>query len=301
MPIAPKNKVKLGHTFSLKQIDHLNLDIVSSFKTLLELQPDYIRLPCYWDEIQPTPKSIKLETIKLLLDNAATANQKIVLSLGVKAPRWPEFHVPSWTNMAEVDFKQNLSDYLTQLVDQLNSYANITHWQIENEPFDPIYPQKTRHSPELLREEIKLIRKIDPRPIVLTFWGNDLIDQSDIDAISHQIDVLGLDLYYQQFVTKKLGVSLYRQPTLSTKKLKNRLDAMQKPVWITELQAEPWEASEVEYQQINPNSISLKKVIRNYHQALTLPVEAIFFWGYEYWYWRHQQGDSSYINWYRQL
>ena len=78
-------------------------------------------------------------------------------------------------------------------------------------------------------------------------------------------------------------------------KLINALKESSKPIWITELQAEPWEKNEKGYFSKNPQSISPEKLIKNINDAKQLPVKEILLWGFEYWLWKEKNGDDSYL------
>ena len=109
-------------------------------------------------------------------------------------------------------------------------------------------------------------------------------------------DVLGIDLYYQQFIWSKAGIDIYIGPKDNDNTLKKYLRTIPKPVWITELQAEPWEKDEKKYRSRNPKSMSPQKLQQFFQRATSLDVPSILFWGYEYWLWKAEQGDSRYLD-----
>ena len=99
-------------------------------------------------------------------------------------------------------------------------------------------------------------------------------------------DIIGLDLYYKQFVTQIFGKNIYKGPSQSDSALRKLINSSTKPVWITELQAEPWEKDERGYLSKSPGSISPKQLQQNIERAKKLPVQEILLWGFEYWLWR---------------
>jgi hypothetical protein len=74
------------------------------------------------------------------------------------------------------------------------------------------------------------------------------------------------------------------------------LRKIQKPVWIAELQAEPWEESSDGYRSDKTQSMSPQQLVWNWQWGKSLPVSRVFLWGGEYWIWRAQQGDSRYVD-----
>ena len=109
-------------------------------------------------------------------------------------------------------------------------------------------------------------------------------------------DIIGLDLYYQQFIGKLFSRSFYLGPLDSQQKMTQLLSKLDQEVWIMELQAEPWESSQQDYLAADPASISPQKIKSFYQQASQLPVTTIFFWGFEYWFYQAvKNNNNSYL------
>ncbi len=283
-----------GTTFSHKKAAALKLDPFSTFIQIVNLNFDYIRLGCYWDDIEPQKGIYNLSIIQSYLDYCELHHQQVILTIGRKAPHWPEFYFPEWTktiNASEV--RESVYSLTEKVVQTCRKYTCITHWQIENEPLDPSGPDQLIIPLEELQHQASIVRRLDKtKKIIITVWGNDVLHLKLIQHIIPLCDIIGLDLYYKQFVANVLSKSFYTGPRQSDKELLLNKKLWNKPVWITELQAEPWEANNKLYQAANPKSINAILLEQNVDKAMLVHPETILLWGSEYWFWKKNQGDS---------
>ena len=294
-----------GITFSHRQLQFLRCNVDDALQQALSLNFDYLRLCLYWDELEPQAKQFNWKIIQNILQKCQENQQAVVLTIGVKAPRWPEFYFPSWLETANIT-QQKTQDQLLQFISQalleLKSFSCIKYYQVENEALDPSGPKKKTIPLAFLKKEIELVRQLDPdREIITTLWGNQLSKRKILPKLAPISDIVGIDLYYRQFIKEILNQAIYIGPGDTSKKISQIIKQTQTKqkqvslIWIMELQAEPWESSNEKYLSVNPASISPQKIIDNYKMATKLPISTIFFWGYEYWYYRSQQGDSRYL------
>ncbi|MFZ5438057.1 MAG: endo-1,4-beta-xylanase [Patescibacteria group bacterium] len=293
------NSKPIGITFSHRHLEYLKLDVEPALAKALTLNFSHLRLGCYWSEIEPAKNNYNFSKINQLLEKCEVANQPVILTIGVKAPRWPEFYWPEHIkekNFTHLVTQQKIINFLEKIVEKLKKYQCITYWQVENEPLDPSGPSNLVIPLSFLKKEIELVKNLDHRKVLINFWGNDLLTRKLIYKIEDQADLIGLDLYPKQFVKKILGKNIYKnyfgfhQPK---NKLLNTLKNINQKIIITELQAEPWEDNEQEYLSKNPASISPTKLEQNILAALELPIEEILLWGFEYWWWQKKQNNNS--------
>jgi hypothetical protein len=289
---------KLGITFSQPHLENLGLSVSQALTTALELQFSHLRLGAYWNRLERQPGEYDFTELGTLLRACEKANQPVVLTVGVKAPRWPEYYWPDFIDkkhLSHPDTQAQVLLFMDRVVRATQSFSCITHWQVENEPFDPSGPDQLAIPEEFLNQEIQRVKELDPRPIIITLWGNEVGSRGFFPQAEKMADVVGLDLYYKQFIYQVLGRSLYRGPQQSQTDLTKLIKSGTKPVWITELQAEPWEKDEAGYKSLHPMSISPEQLEVNLSKAQSLPVEEILLWGFEYWLWRANQNDLRYL------
>jgi hypothetical protein len=284
----------IGTTYSHTEINWLKLDPKQSLDDVLGMGFDILRLGCYWKEIQPTATQFDFSTIKNILDHCQEQNQRVVLTVGMKAPRWPEFYIPDWVQATQpMDAQQQVLAFIGKTVDELQSYRNIIAWQVENEPCDPSGPNQWRLPERLVLDEVQLVRQHDPcRPIILNLWGDNIVRRPDFSVIQEIADVIGIDLYYKQPNTD----GSYHGPKYWDWQLAQFCQGLNRCLWITELQAEPWENDEKIRFSTNPPSMNPSLLRQNVQRTRKINPQVILLWGCEYWLWQKDRGNSDLFN-----
>ena len=138
--------MNLGFTFSQRQAEYLELAWREAYREAINLSPGTVRLGAYWDEIEPEPGRSDFSTLDWLLDKAAARDLRIILTVGLKAPRWPEYYLPAWLDRRlpdggrvtdEPDVRVHTLDFIRQVIQRYCGREVIAYWQVENEPLDP--------------------------------------------------------------------------------------------------------------------------------------------------------------------
>jgi GH35 family endo-1,4-beta-xylanase len=295
------NKKSIGITFSHPHLEHLGLDVSDSLDKALSMNFSHLRIGAYWTEIEKEKNKFDFSKLEKIVKKCEKEKQPIILTVGVKAPRWPEFYWPEHIkekNPNNKEAQEKIIVFIKKTIKKFKKYSCITHWQVENEPLDQSGPDNLSIPFEFLKREFDVVKKIDNRKIIINLWGNDLLNRDYLKKTEEIADIIGLDFYPKQFVKKIIGKSFYKNYTgihQSKNKLIKTLKESKKPIWITELQAEPWEENEKGYFSKNPESISPQKLIKNIKDIKQLPVKEILLWGFEYWLWKEKNGDGGYL------
>jgi hypothetical protein len=320
--------VQVGISFSPSRAAYLGLDYRSAFTRLEALHFRVIRLSAYWDQIDKDGYA----QLDWLMSEARRSGQPIALTVGMKALGWPEFFIPA-SVMPAAGLKQGqdvASDSslraatLSFVEDTVLRYRDnpaLIAWQIENEPFNRAGPQRLWIDAEFLRDEITSVRQLDRhhRQLIVNAFshfnlvfdqasarqGFDLrqwlgfqADSAEQDGLSvlTRGDVLGLDVY------TAIGYQFLGQDHMSRAdgdwpdQLARVLDLAHKQgkqAWITEAQAEPWDASGNTY--ADPKSTSPQAIRGIFENLKDAGFSTVLFWGSEYWLWRADHGDSRWI------
>jgi hypothetical protein len=205
----------------------------------------------------------------------------------MKAPRWPEFHIPQHLRNASVaKIEEATLQFTDKCINKLRSYNCIKWWQVENEPLDQSGPRNKKISLQFLKKEVMLVKSLEKaRPVVVSLWGNSLSQRKLFPVVEDLADIVGLDLYFK-IPTKKIG--LYKGPTDTDKAIKKMIQNSKKPVWLTELQANPWK------RYSGGTHLSMFK--ENFIRAKKLKPKAILLWSSEYWLALKNRGDSTIWN-----
>jgi hypothetical protein len=249
-----------------------------------------------------------------LVTEAERSGQQLVLSVGMKAPGWPEFRVParfSAATPANLELPAAALGHVQRTVARYRASRVIAAWQLENEPLDAAGPRHWRLSRDFLLQEMAEVRRLDPRPIVLSAFGPirrtcDHVSSRDgcdagalagADAVGSvpellgllgPSDVLGLDVYTGVGVSRAADCWLARAAGWLSLAAGAR-----RQVWITELQAEPWEPTPATLDQ--PLSTSPARITADFATLRRLGYREILLWGSEYWLRRARQGDERWL------
>lgn len=288
-----------GITFSPPHLRYLGISPISALETALIYRFSHIRLGAYWNEIEKKDGVYDYTDLHTLLRICEKNHQSVVLTVGVKAPRWPEFYYPAHIKAKDAENKETqgaIMQFIKRTVGELKHYSCITHWQVENEPLDRSGPDDKKIPEFFLQKEIEMIKNMDSRPVIVTLWGNDLKKRKTFPIVEKLADIIGIDLYYRQYQGERFGRSTYRGPDHADEYLSHLIDSTKKPVWITELQAEPWEKSNEAYLADSPVSVNASRMEDHIKRARTLSVKEILLWGFEYWLYRANKRDTSFLD-----
>jgi hypothetical protein len=321
----PARPLALGFTFSQRQAEYLALPWDEVFDAVLDLSPTIIRLGAYWDEIEPYEGVYDWSTLDAQLDGAEERGLDVVLTVGMKAPRWPEYFLPAWleprlelddraTVSAHPELRRRTLAFVERLVRRYRGHDAITHWQIENEPLDPAGPHHWRIGPGFLAQEVALVRELDDRPVIVTMFVevNPILlapwrqqeTRSRAAMILNLADILGLDLYPSRSYRAHGGDWYFRWPAWLWKptvvELQRLAQRMERRAWIMEAQAEPWEPDRIVYtdaplsRSVRPGSAAA--AIR---QLREVGFDTILLWGVEHWYMRRARHQD--MVWWNQM
>lgn len=284
-----KSSTHYGATFSHLHAEWLGLDVRSTFKQTLSLKFDYLRLCCYWKECEPQCGSYDFSSLDELLTLCERKKQAVVLTVGMKAPRWPEFHLPEWTSFEDPDLQDHVLRFIDAVIRHIRLYRCIQYWQVENEPIERMVTNYRAISRSFFKQEVALVRNLDNRPIIGTMLANSRYLFFPERSLLSICDVLGVDLYFKIPISGMLTLPFLEIPG----SLRRLITGSRKPVWITELQAEPWESVHPLTKKIRRIEMTAKGLRANTNRALKMGATIIFFWGVEYWFAQDAKGDSS--------
>jgi hypothetical protein len=325
--------VQIGVSFSQRRAAALGLDYRKAFRQLEAMHFRVIRLSAYWDEVD----SSGYQSLDWLMAEARRSHQPVVLAVGMKGLGWPEFYIPSaasptvFKDSQDVALDPDLRDAALLFVEgtaaRYRENPELVAWQVENEPFNRAGPQNLWIDASFVRQEIAAVKSIDThsRPVIVNSFShfNLLFDQAsnrdgfdlksllgfdgtdaEIQSLNvlDQGDILGLDVY------TAIGYQFLGQDHLARadsnwddrlEALLNRAERAGKRAWITEAQAEPWEATQETL--ANPKSTSPAAMRSMFSSLKDAGYSTVLFWGSEYWLWRAGQGDTRWVDTARSL
>lgn len=321
----PARPLAVGYTFSQRQTAYLTLPWDEVFDAALDLSPTFIRLGAYWDEIEPLEGVYEWSTLDDQLTRAEARGLRVILTVGMKAPRWPEYFLPTWLERKlsfdaggevskNAELQRRTLAFVERVVRRYQNHHAITHWQVENEPLDPSGPHRWQIGADFLAQEVALVRQLDHRPVVVTMFVevNPMLltpwRQREIRAQAATLlglgDVLGLDLYPSRGFRTHSGDWYLSWPAWVWKPmlagLQRQAQSMDRGAWIMEAQAEPWEPGKLVYTDA-PASRSVRPgaAAAAIQQLQRMGFDTILLWGVEHWYMRRARHQDA--MWWNQM
>lgn len=313
---------ELGVSFSHRHAAWLGLDPAETLRGLLAGSGvRRLRLSCYWDEIAPEPSRLDFSPLTPWLELAARYNARVLMTIGLKAQRHPEFYPPEWLLREHpLPPGANIGDYprvvtmlslmLERTIAYLADFDVIEAWQVENEPFVPSARRTIgwRIAPGLLEHEAAIVREVDPRsrPVVINHASRSAFDRMWAAAL-RPADILAQNVYtrvpapwgpwryWNVHAFGPLSPALRRQAKVARR--------LERGFWLTELQAEPWERSSVlDLPPDQIGSISPERIEVNLRRASATGAERVYLWGAEWWrFMAERHGDHRYLDLARRL
>ena len=309
LPPAPL----VGFSFSPESSLRAERDPASDLRRLLATtDPDIVRLPIYWESIQPTQNQLDFSSIDALLAEVAahdylTARQtRVVLTIGARNFLYPELHEPAWAGpreqpyIGEVQKGEAYRAYFDSSITRYRDSPLLYAWQVENEPFDYVGNDLTgvdQIDPAQLSWEFGEVHRLDPqhKAMTTTYDGwNAAVDMLQVYATpvlallrgypsghpNQTLDVgdaLGLDLYLEgpSIPLDFTSVDLraeWKQQALAF--WADRAQASGKDLWLAEMQAQPWSGS---------TSFTPADLIESAYDYREERIQVVLMWGVETW------------------
>jgi hypothetical protein len=296
----PLREPTWGLNYSTARAKDLDFDPERLFFTILnDLNPHSIRLPAYWEDIEPVQGQFDFSRYDRMLDETDMRGTDVIIVLGYKQPRWPECHAPNWWKELPKDQQDAaIIEMVHQSIMQLRHHTSITAWQIENEPFFPYGPDCPTVDRGLYKLELAMVRALDKRPLI----GTDSGEKGAWLPIAWTgVDILGATMYREVYYDKQSRYLTYPLPawTYNVKAGLVRLLSRANRTIGVELQAEPWFAGKGAQETPLPEQLAhMNPVIlqRNINYAAQTGFEENYLWGVEWWYWMEKvHNDSSLI------
>ncbi|HUD06741.1 MAG TPA: hypothetical protein VMR34_02540 [Candidatus Saccharimonadales bacterium] len=291
----------LGVTYIPDYAQYYGLDPVATLHAILtQLGITNIRFVSYWSDIEPSPGVFDFSELDNEFAQAQAADMPVSLSIGLRQPRWPECHMPSWAaNETEAQWYPQLKTFMAAVINRYKNSPVLQSYQLENEYFLKAFGECTNFSRSRLIDEYNFVKKLDPKhPII----------------ISRSNNAVGLPI--GKPTPDEFGVSVYKR--VWDKSITHRYFEYPIPAWfygflagagklltgknmiIHELQAEPWPPNgDILSTSIAEQNLSMNAQIlaSRFKYGEATGIKTIDLWGVEWWYWRMvDQHDPSLWN-----
>jgi len=290
----PYKKIIYGVTFTKSFAKYLGLDWQQAYLAILDdLKARYIRIPVFWNEIEPEKNLYNFKDIDWQVSEAEKRDAHLILVVGRRQPRWPECHDPEWVSGADQEeVRTKILDNIKLVVNRYKNNKAVEIWQVENEPFLNFFGKCPKISKQELKEEVNLVKSLDKHKVMVTDSG----ELSTWYPAIKMGDVFGTTLYRVTY-NKYIGYFRYIFMPASYYRIKAFLwGKPQDASYISELQAEPWfpdgplqSTLAEQYKTMNAGLL-----VKNAEYANQTNFYRAYFWGVEWWYWlKTTQKDNS--------
>jgi hypothetical protein len=282
--------LQLGVSFIPDYAQSLGLNPQSTMNALIGIGVKQFRLVSYWNDIEPTQGEYNFSQLDWEFQQADTAHAKIILTLGLRQPRWPECHMPTWAQNEPVsEWQPQLETFIKAVVNRYKNSPSLESYQLENEYFLQGFGYCTNFSRSRLVSEYNLVKQTDPHhPIIVGRSNNALgfpVNQPVPDEFSISIYRRVWDAAYTHRYIEYPFPAWFFGFLAGVQKIYDHKDMM-----IGELQAEAWPPhgqtipqTSLAEQNKSFNATRFKDVV-SYGKATGM--RSIDLWGAEYWYYR---------------
>ncbi len=281
--------LQLGVTFIPSYARYLGVDPEETFQAILtDLKPSNVRLVSYWDDIEKTPGNYDFTELDWQFGMAEAAGAKVSLAVGLRQPRWPECHMPTWQlNQPKDVWYPQLKTFMTATINHYKDNPALESYQLENEFFLSVFGECPDFSRDRLVEEYNLVTSLDTNTPVIVSRSNNAIGFPINDPKPSAYGVSVYKRVWDKTVTKRyveypFPAWFYGFLAGGSKIIDGR------ELMIHELQAEAWAPDGYQiatapvdelYKSMNP-----QRLHDRFEYAEASGIKRIDLWGAEWWY-----------------
>lgn len=294
-----------GATFIPSYAQNFGLDPKQTMTAMIDdLGIKRFRLVSYWSEYEKEPDQYNFDQLDWQFRLAEEKGAKISLAIGLRQPRWPECHMPTWAErMTKTEWSEELKEYMGVVIERYKSSPALTEYQLENEFFMKVFGICPDHNRDRLIDEYNFVKSQDNTHPVLISRSNNWIG---LPLGPPRPDKFGISVYkrvWDKTITKRYYE--YPLPAWFYASLAGGAELLTgKNMIIHELQAESWLPSDESFtmdglQSIPEQNKSMnpKRLKDRLSYAKDTGMRTIDLWGVEWWYWRKEKaGDPSLWN-----
>lgn len=294
--------LQLGATFIPDYAASFGLDPKETLDAMInDLGIKHIRFVSYWENGESQRGKYDFSFLDWQFKMAEEAGVRVSLAIGLRQPRWPECHSPSWVNKIPMSqWQPELEKYIAAVINRYKTSPALDSYQLENEFFLKAFGECPDFTRERLVKEFELVKSLDSKHTLVVSMSNNAI---------------GTPLY--EPTPDMWAISVYKR--VWDKTITRRYFEYPIPAWyyafragwiqitrghdsfIHELQAEAWLPSGIAIQDAplaeQDKSLNAKRLEDRFEYGRATGMRKIDMWGVEWWYWRKaKMNDPSLWN-----
>ena len=292
---SQKQEVTWGVNFSQKHATGVGLDWREVYTALLEeMKVRDFKIAVHWDQLEPEEDRFSFEDLDWQMQRAEEKEAKVTLIVGMKTPRWPECHVPTWAGeYSKEDQQQEIREYIEAVVSRYKDSTALYAWQVENEPFFDFGSCPWRDT-DFLKEEIDIVHSLDSvHPVIITESG----EFSLWNKAASYGDIVGVTLYRKVWFGEFNSYVSYPHTSTTYSRRAQLINTFfGKDVIGIELQAEPWGPNPWQEMSLEEQSKTMNEArfTNTIEFAERTEISRFYLWGAEWWYWmKETKGDAT--------
>lgn len=289
---SQKGPQQLGVSFIPDYAAGLGVDPQKTMDALTGIGVKNFRLVSYWSDMERSKGTYDFSQLDWQFKKAEAAHANVLLTVGLRQPRWPECHMPDWAaSEPRSQWQPQLENFMQAVIERYKDSPALEKYQLENEYFLQGFGTCTDFSRDRLISEYNLVKKLDPsHPVVVGRSNNALgfpLGQPQPDEFSISVYKRVWDAGYTHRYIEYPQTSWFYAYIAGVQKIFNHKDMI-----IGELQAEAWPpngktitATALSEQD---KSFNAKRFEDRVKYAKNTGMPEIYLWGAEYWYYRDQ-------------
>lgn len=282
----------LGTSFIPDYAESLGLDPKATLDAILnDLGVRHLRLVSYWTDIEPTKGTYDFSTLDWEFQKADAAHAKVSLAIGLRQPRWPECHMPSWAQSEpESVWAPQLETFMQAVIERYKNNPALESYQLENEYLLKVFGQCTNFDRNRLINEFNFVKKLDPNHTVIIARSNNAIG---LPIGKPTPDEFGVSVYKRVWVPIVNRYVEYPFPAWFYAFLGGAGEILTgKNLIIHELQAEPWPPHGADLTKTSiteqNKSLDATRLQGRFTYGEATGIRQIDLWGAEFWYYRKE-------------
>ncbi len=294
--------LQLGVTFIPSYANYFDLDPQSTLRAIFDdLGVKRVRLVSYWDDGEPTQGNYNFKDLDWEFAMAQQYGAKVSLAIGLRQPRWPECHMPSWAErQSKPEWYPELKDYMTAVINRYKDNPALDSYQLENEFFLTVFGHCTDFDRARLVDEFKLVKSLDNKHTLVVSMSNNAIGTPVGEPTPDEWAISVYKRVWDKTITKRYFEypipAWYYAFRAGWTEITRGHDS-----FIHELQAEAWAPDDLGIKDIpiseQNKSLDAKRLHDRFEYGKATGMRKVDLWGVEWWYWRKvSQNDDSLWN-----
>jgi hypothetical protein len=281
----------IGATFIPQYAQSFGLEPKDTLQAMLsDLKLKQVRLVSYWSDIEPTPGHYDFSSLDWQFAMANKYGAEVSLSIGLRQPRWPECHEPTWLNptaATESIWKPQLLKFMAAVVNRYKDNHALQDYELENEYFMTVFGKCQDFNRQRLVDEFNFVKAMDPSHKIIVSRSDNWIgipigkptpDEFAISVYKRVWDSTITHRYFEYPLPAHFYAALAGAEEIYSGK----------DMIIHELQAEPWTPNGLDINQISVKemykSMNPQRLKDRISYGEATGMHTIDLWGAEWWY-----------------